>query len=118
VVEEITAETSWLVQYANQEHIVQSALAKIEAAKIAKLLGEGRRSMNGLGQPIAEIPAYAATYWAIRKPGCWKDAQFVKEFLRDNPECRVKSKGTKEIMVGYGGLTSTAKSKRFYKAYG
>ena len=33
---------------------------------------------------------------------CWNDPQFVREFLRDNPECRVDSRSTK-IQSGYGG---------------
>ncbi len=107
-----------MVQHANQEHIVQSALAKIEAARAAKILGEGRRSVDGLGQAKAEIPAFSYHYWGQRLGyKCWKDKTFLREFLRDNPECRVKSKGTKEIMVGYSGIAAAAKSKKFTKAY-
>ena len=116
MVEEITPETSWLVQHANQEHIVQSALAKIEAARTAKILGEGRRAVNGLGRARLEIPDFAYHYWGQRLGyKCWKDKQFLREFERDNPACRVQSVGTK-LQVGYGSLSSGA-SKRFTKAY-
>ena len=43
---------------------------------------------------------------------CWEDEQFVREFLRDNPECRVRSR-TGRIMVGYA-----PSGKRFHKNYG
>lgn len=95
-------------------------------------LREGRKSIEGLGAPVAEIPQTSFHYWG-RRLGyqCWHDEQFVREYLRDNPQARVKAKGTKEIQVGYvggaeGGVTQRAQSgntesaegKRFRKSYG
>src|SRR5215469_10094866 len=49
--------------------------------------------IGGLGECVARIDAGAYFYWAMREsPECWADKQFLKEFLRDNPEVRVKSK--------------------------
>ena len=43
-------------------------------------------------------------YWGKRLGyGCWNDRKFIKEYLRDNPESRVKSAGGKKAQVGYGG---------------
>jgi hypothetical protein len=40
-------------------------------------------------------------YWGQRLGyDCWDDDQFMREFLRDNEDCRVKSRSDK-IMVGY-----------------
>jgi hypothetical protein len=64
---------------------------------------ERHKSVEGLGQKIATIPADAFHFWG-QKLGykCWEDKGFMDEFLRDNPECRVNSGGTKEITVGFG----------------
>lgn len=44
---------------------------------------------------------------------CWEDDQFVHEFLRDNPECRVEAKPAR-ITVGYSGPDKV----KFHKKYG
>jgi len=51
-------------------------------------------------------------YWGNRLGyECWEDDEFVREFLRDNEECRVKSYSNK-IQVGHG---STDKGIGFWK---
>ena len=71
---------------------------RIEAAIQEKQLGKVNeqkvRSVEGLGQKIASIPPTAYHFWG-QKLGydCWNDDAFVREFLRDNPGCRVKSSG-------------------------
>ncbi len=38
---------------------------------------------------VAEIPKEAYYYWVQREGlECWNDPLFVKQFLRDNPQCR------------------------------
>ena len=60
-----------------------------------------RRSMDGLGAPIAEIDATAYHYWGRRLTyDCWRDKGFMREFLRDNPAARVRAHGTK-TQVGF-----------------
>jgi len=51
---------------------------------------------------------------------CWEDDQFMREFLRDNPECRVRA-GTGRIQVGSAGTAAPTKVEnktRFHKSYG
>jgi hypothetical protein len=88
--------------------------------RIARVLGENRKSVDGLGAPTAEIDMESYIAWQRRYPGCWKDKQFVREFLRDNEACRVKAKGTR-TQVGFGtGIepVSARSSGRVVKRYG
>jgi hypothetical protein len=76
--------------------------AAVEARQIAKYNQERHKSVEGLGQKIATIPGHAYHFWGQKLGyGCWNDKAFMREFLRDNPECRVNSGGTKEIQVGW-----------------
>jgi len=36
------------------------------------------------------VPAREWHRWNMQHPGCWQDKQFVREFMRDNPELRGK----------------------------
>lgn len=76
--------------------------AAVEAKQLAKFNQERHKSVEGLGQKIATIPGHAYHFWG-QKLGyaCWNDKAFMNEFLRDNPECKVNSGGTKEIHVGW-----------------
>ena len=76
--------------------------ARVEAKKIAKTNTLRHKSVEGLGQLTARIPITAFHFWGQKLGyGCWNDQQFMDEFLRDNPELRVNSGGTKEIHVGW-----------------
>jgi hypothetical protein len=76
--------------------------AAVEARQLGKLNNQRHKSIEGLGQKIATIPGHAFHFWG-QKLGyeCWNDKEFMDEFLRDNPELRVNSGGTKEIQVGW-----------------
>jgi hypothetical protein len=65
-----------------------------------------QRSIDGMGGVRMAITPEAYHYWGRRLGyACWSDEQFLREFERDNPNVRVKAKGTK-IQSGYGGGTS------------
>ena len=76
--------------------------AEVQAKQNEKINKQKHRSIEGLGQLTARIPPTAYHFWG-QKLGyeCWNDKAFMDEFLRDNPECRVNSGGTKEIHVGW-----------------
>ena len=68
--------------------------------------GEARKESHttSFGQHKARIEPTSYHYWGKRLGyGCWSDRKFIKEYLRDNPESRVKSAGGKKAQVGYGG---------------
>lgn len=76
--------------------------AKVEVKKFAKANTIRHKSVEGLGQLVARIPTTAYHFWGQKLGyGCWNDKAFMDEFLRDNPELRVNSGGTKEISVGW-----------------
>ena len=64
-------------------------------------------------------------YWGQRLGyECWEDEQFVREFLRDNEECRIRSHSQK-IQVGHGSLDKSSTfwrrpicGTKFRKVYG
>lgn len=59
------------------------------------------RSIEGIGQMVARIPLVAFHYWGNRLGyECWEDKQFMKEFLRDNPEAAVRNYAKKTAVNG------------------
>jgi hypothetical protein len=99
------------------EHTFQRYMAARNQAKVAAELGTNRKSVDGLGQPVAEIHSDVYHYWG-QKLGykCWKDAAFVRWIQNKFPETRVQSKGTR-IQTGYGGLTPSEGRVKFRKTY-
>jgi hypothetical protein len=71
---------------------VKAGLAAARQARIARQAhAVGRRCVDGIGQPVASIDLQSYYFWANKLGGeCWKDAPFRREFLRDNPHCRIK----------------------------
>lgn len=58
------------------------------------------RTVEGMGQLMARIPPESYYFWCIKLgPDCWKDKGFLREFLRDNPECIVKSTSKTQVLV-------------------
>lgn len=105
--------TNDIVQELRQGFHMNRVRAAVEAKRIAQAThADSFKSVDGLGQMVARIPADAFHYWGQRLGyQCWEDTSFMREFLRDNPECRVKSAGTK-LQVGYQPT-----NVRFHKTY-
>lgn len=56
--------------------------------------------MPGIGECVARIDLGAYMYWAQREtPDCWKDKGFMREYLRDNPDVRVKSQSRSTSII-------------------
>lgn len=89
--------------------------AELSSKKAAKYAQMRHKSIDGIGQKVASIPGHAFHFWG-KKLGyqCWDDKQFMHEFLRDNPQCKVNSGGTKEISVGWVP-SSSPRSRTVYK---
>jgi hypothetical protein len=78
--------------------------AGIQQKKIAKQTSINEfKSVDGIGRLRMRIDPTLYHYWGHKVGyGCWKDAQFLREIERDNPEVRVKSGGTR-LQVGWSG---------------
>lgn len=89
--------------------------AEIQCKKTEKLNRQKHRAIEGIGALKARIPPTAYHFWG-QKLGydCWNDNGFMREFLRDNPECKVNSGGTKEISVGWVP-SSSPRSRTVYQ---
>ena len=59
--------------------------------------------IEGLGQHVASIDSFAYADWERRNPGITGDKDWLHGLLRDNPECRVRSRSAK-TQVSMAGL--------------
>ena len=59
--------------------------------------------IEGVGQHVASIDAFAFFDWERRNPGITGNKDWLHGLLRDNPECRVKSRSAK-TQVSMAGL--------------
>jgi hypothetical protein len=66
--------------------------------------------IEGVGQHVASIDAFAFVDWERRHPGITRDKDWLKSLLRDNPECRVQSSSSK-TQVSFAGLEAPAKAE-------
>ena len=68
------------------------ALAKASQLKLAEFHRNiESATVEGIGQHIMRVTPESYHYWGNRMGyECWGDKGFRKEFLRDNPEARVK----------------------------
>jgi hypothetical protein len=81
---------------------MRESVAKAEAKQIAHH-GHTHEANDiaGFGRKVASIPADAYHYWGQRLGyECWKDKQFFREFLRDNPELAVRNYCKKTVVQG------------------
>jgi hypothetical protein len=61
--------------------------------------------IEGVGQHVASIDAFAFIDWERRNPGITRDKDWLKSLLRDNPECRVQTSSSK-TQVSFAGLSA------------
>ena len=47
------------------------------------------KEYKGKFRPTSTIDAEVYMRHAVKRPGCWADPSYTKEFLRDNPECKL-----------------------------
>lgn len=73
------------------------------------------RMIDGLGQLKLRVDMTSYLYWEMRKPGCWADAQFRRDFHRDNPECRVNTTTKATVIVPATKYTKLPKNRRVDK---
>lgn len=99
----------------------RQAKAHQEMAAAAAAQGERRflQAPDGFGGEIGLMVHPASFhYWGQRKGyECWDDAQFKREYWRDNPACRVTNHARQTtVTVPELPATLTAR-KRFSKTY-
>ena len=68
------------VDLEQHEAAMRDALARKETRE------RGSARVDGLGQLKATIPARDYFRWHQAERGCWGDKQFIKEWVRDNPD--------------------------------
>ena len=80
----------------------EQVLAMAEAKQTAAYgHANAAHSVDGLGQMVARIPPSSFHYWGKRLGyECWEDDQFLKEFMRDNPEVAVRNYAKKTVVQG------------------
>lgn len=73
--------------------VVKQTLAKVRQERVAAANQRIEHVVSEtVGQHIMDIDTVAYHYWGQRLGyECWGDPQFRKEYMRDNPEVRVKT---------------------------
>ena len=68
----------------------EKARAVLRQSQLARAMEQEGviRSGAGLGQLTGRIDIRTYMRWWQQEKGCWNDPTFIKEFLRDNPNCR------------------------------
>jgi hypothetical protein len=101
-----------VIQELKEGHRKEWVNAGIEQKKIARQTHINEfKAVEGIGRLRMRIDPTLYHYWGHKVGyGCWKDAQFLREIERDNPEVRVKSGGTR-LQVGFSG--SKRSSQKF-----
>ena len=84
-------------EFARGWHL-REVLATIEQERIGAEQPE-RTWVNGLGEMTLSIAPDAFHYWGQRLGyKCWGDKKFRREFARDNPAARVRSRARKTML--------------------
>jgi hypothetical protein len=110
IAEEVTTED--VLEELNRLDMAQLKIAEIEQQGAAKRRGERFHHLDGEAQ--MQVHPKFFHYWGQRLGyDCWNDEQFMREFQRDNPEVRIKSR-SRNITIGYRGSSK----RRFHKSYG
>lgn len=101
-----------VIQELKEGHRKEWVNAGIEQKKIARQTHINEfKAVEGIGRLRMRVDPTLYHYWGHKVGyGCWKDAQFLREIERDNPEVRVKSGGTR-LQVGFSG--SKRSSQKF-----
>ena len=101
-----------VIQELKEGHRKEWVNAGVEQKKIARQTHINEfKAVEGIGRLRMRVDPTLYHYWGHKVGyGCWKDAQFLREIERDNPEVRVKSGGTR-LQVGFSG--SKRSSQKF-----
>jgi len=82
----------------------QAVNAKARQLRIAQANARLEHAhIEGVGQHVASIDAFAFIDWERRNPGITRDKDWLKSLLRDNPECRVQTSSAK-TQVSFAGM--------------
>tara|TARA_R100000458_G_C8278267_1_gene254204 strand:- start:3094 stop:3408 length:315 start_codon:yes stop_codon:yes gene_type:complete len=85
VTQEETAEQMCQV---NDQRARESNAGYMERQRQHRKQFEGKE-YKGNFRPTSTIDAEVYMRHAVKRPGCWADPGYKKEFLRDNPECKL-----------------------------
>ena len=95
--------TKQFLEELREGKLIDFVQAKKEQEQAAKERQQ-RRFFGDQGEVKFQVHSKFYHYWGQRLGyDCWKDEQFVREFLRDNESARIKSHSNK-IQVGHGSL--------------
>lgn len=100
---DLTAQAArYLGQQIDARYLENEARWQAEQAEIARQNRGTRKSVDGIGAPIASVPSEVAAEWRAKHGrDCLRDLDFLKYKKKHNPECFIEAKGTK-TQVGYG----------------
>ena len=78
------------------EHVLSHKRQEEGARDLHGSAGGTVRRLKGIGEAKLNVDAQVYHYWGQRLGyECWGDEQFLREFRRDNPACRVNTRADK-----------------------
>lgn len=80
----------------------------------------GQKADEPGGEVKMQVDPYSYHFWGQRLGyECWNDPEFVEEYLRDNPESRIRSRADNLTIVAPDrvGIADLATNKKFRKVY-
>lgn len=101
--------------------LARNAKANAEMVAAAAAQGERRflKAPNGFGGEVGLMVHSASFHYWGQRLGyeCWQDAQFVREYLRDNPTARVKNRAHETTVVVPASEALSPARPKFHKQY-
>lgn len=76
-------------------------MAELRQKQVAGQLNtQDHYHLEGMGECVARIDMGAYFYWAMREGReCWGDKAFLREYIRDNADVRVKSQSRQTSII-------------------
>ena len=88
---DLTKEVMEELRTARNLELVNASVRQRKLAQAEQRVSNGERKNLSFGRLRMRITPEAYHYWGSRLGyECWQDKQFVREFMRDNPELRAQ----------------------------
>lgn len=95
----------------------RKVMAEARAQQVGKVNNLEHRSLDGIGRLRMRVDPDSYHYWGQRLGyDCWKDPTFLNEYEKNNPYCKVNSKGTK-MQFGFASEPSGSRHVKFRKVF-
>jgi hypothetical protein len=115
---ELGSLTGLVMEELRKGELLKQVRARERQGLIQKKRGEQKYLRSG-GVMTSMIPPESFHYWGQRLGyECWEDDGFVREFLRDNAECRVHARAANASVGWRAESMAHGAERKYHKNYG